>query len=162
MKFVSKNPNLRVVLEPGVPGDRLAGRIAKTGVYVKFEDGIAKVENEEMIKMMLNHPGFESDYICADDGSDPYAASRKSSEPDHSVAIMEHGRIGKNLNPKPNISFTSEQLEYIRGMIKTEAQKEAVTILKGLVAESKEKRVKNPAKKVVANKKVEETPNVEV
>ena len=85
MKFISKNSNLRVVLKPGIPGERLTGRAPESGIYVKFEDGIAEVRDEALVKMMLEHPGFNTDYITSDEGIDPYKNSRKSLEPDHAI-----------------------------------------------------------------------------
>ncbi len=116
MKFVSKNNNYRVVLKQGLPGERMTGTPATPGVYVKFEDGIAEVKDEKMIEMMLGHAGFGSDFVAPETEQDPFAATRKSSEPEHNVTEMDRGAPGKNVNPKPKFSFSPAQLKAIEEM----------------------------------------------
>lgn len=92
MKFISKSSNLLVVLRPGLSAQPLTGTPAKPTISVRFKDGVAEVTNQEMIDMMLEHPGFNGDFISADDVSrDPYAASRRPTEPVHVITELEHG-----------------------------------------------------------------------
>jgi|ERR1035437_958334 hypothetical protein len=93
MKFISKNSNLRIVLRPGLPAAPLAGRDAMPGIYVKFQDGIAEVKDEEYIKMMLRHPAFNSDFIAPDNGIDPFAHRRSEIEPAHVIQEMKYGTV---------------------------------------------------------------------
>lgn len=143
MKFISKNANLRVVLSPGIPGERLTGRLLTPGKYVKFEMGVAVVNDPEWIRMMKEHPGFNSDFIAVEEGSteDPYALSRKEVEPEHDNISIEYGHVGKNLNPKGHIPMSNEQKQVInkiaaemaKEMIKDLVPKMAKDLLKQMV-----------------------------
>lgn len=115
MKFVSKNMNLRIVLNHGIPAEPMSGRNAVPGQYVKFENGLADVKDEEMVKKMLNHAGFNSDFIAAEDsGRDPYADYRSEKEPAHMITEMNYGHPGKTTGAKPNL--TADQKKALRPM----------------------------------------------
>ena len=92
MKFISKSTNLLIVLRPGLSAQPITGTPAKPTVSVRFKDGIADVQNEELVQMMLAHPGFNSDFISAESVPvDPYAATRPSSEPSHAMTELKFG-----------------------------------------------------------------------
>lgn len=92
MKFISKSTNLLIVLRPGLSAQPITGTPAKPTVSVRFKDGVADVQQEELVQMMLAHPGFNSDFISAEsEPVDPYAATRQSSEPAHSITEMKFG-----------------------------------------------------------------------
>lgn len=92
MKFISKSANLLIVLSPGLQAQPLTGTPAKPTVSVRFKDGIAEVNQQELIDMMLRHPAFNSDFISADNiQKDPYADTRRSSEPAHTLTEMKYG-----------------------------------------------------------------------
>lgn len=94
MKFISKNSNLRIVLEPGVPSNQMAGVAGKNGVYVKFQDGEFNTDNVTTIEKMTSHPGFGTDYIMVDDnGEDPYAHRRAENEPVHVIQNIRYGQV---------------------------------------------------------------------
>ncbi len=119
MKFISKHSNYRVVLRPGIPGNRLTGTPSVPGIYVKFKDGVAEVKDEKIVKMMLEHPAFGTDntaefIIAPEDNKDPHELSRKNSEPEHNIVELDHGAIGKLINPKSPINLSNEQKEYIK------------------------------------------------
>jgi len=114
MKFISKSSNLLVILRPGLSAQPLTGTPAKPSVSVRFEDGVAEVQQEDLIKMMQNHPGFESDFISADTNvADPYAVTRTEKEPAHEMADIKYGapegRVIKG-GPKPKISPAIQKL----------------------------------------------------
>ena len=92
MKFISKSTNLLIVLRPGLSAQPITGTPAKPTISVRFKDGIADVQQEELVQMMLVHPGFNSDFISAEDiPVDPYAATRQSSEPAHTHTELKFG-----------------------------------------------------------------------
>ncbi len=92
MKFVSKSSNLLVVLRAGLSAQPITGTPAKPTISVRFKDGIAEVQQEELVEMMLAHPGFNSDFISTEEATvDPYASMRKGSEPDHIRTEIVHG-----------------------------------------------------------------------
>jgi len=92
MKFISKSSNLLIVLRPGFSAQPLTGTPAKPTVSVRFKDGVADVQQEELVQMMLAHPAFNGDFISAESvPSDPYALMRQSSEPAHIVTEMKFG-----------------------------------------------------------------------
>jgi len=114
MKFISKSSNLLVILRPGLSAQPLTGTPAKPSVSVRFEDGVAEVQQEDLIKMMKNHPGFESDFISAEANvADPYAVTRIEKEPAHELADIKYGapegRVIKG-GPKPKISPAIQKL----------------------------------------------------
>ena len=94
-KFFSKSANLMVVLSPGLQAQPLTGTPAKPTVSVRFKDGMADVANEDVVKMMLEHPGFNSDFIAEESPVDPYKFGRQSTEPAHILVDMEHGTPGE-------------------------------------------------------------------
>lgn len=92
MKFISKSSNLLIVLRPGMSAQPLTGTPAKPTVSVRFKDGMADVQQEELVELMLAHPGFNGDFISAEAATtDPYAANRQSSEPAHVLTEMKFG-----------------------------------------------------------------------
>ena len=118
MKFVSKNVNLRVVLSPGLQAEPQSGFRGKPGLYVRFQDGIAEVRDEETIRMMLDHPGYNSDFICLDEGArDPYASKRVESEPQHVTSELKYGQVVKTVGAAPEKKLPVELEEMIRTRI---------------------------------------------
>lgn len=131
MKFISKNANLRVVLQPGIPSDRSLGKAAVPGIYVRFMNGLVDIEDSEMIKQMLAHDGFNKDFIEADDvGTDPYLKTRKESEPAHTISELKYGHIEKGYGTKVPIKFTDEQERAVDIMVEQRAQKLLKEVLK--------------------------------
>ena len=125
MKFISKSSNLLIVLRPGLQAQPLTGTPAKATISVRFKDGVADVQNQELVDMMLAHPGFNSDFISADTVQvDPYAATRQSSEPSHVMTEMKFGTpvnrvVGKGDTPK----FSPEIQKLIQDMAVEMAKK---------------------------------------
>lgn len=92
MKFISKSSNLLIVLRPGLSAQPLTGMPAKPTVSVRFKDGVAEVTNQELVEMMIAHPGYNGDFISAEGVPvDPYAATRTPSEPAHVLTELKHG-----------------------------------------------------------------------
>jgi hypothetical protein len=119
MKFVSKQSNYRIVLKHGQQAEPITGRVAVPGMHIKFENGMVNVENEETCEMMKRHPGFNADFILAEEeNKDPWIDSRKESEPEHDVTKIEYGHVGESLNPKPKISLTREKQKVLKEMAK--------------------------------------------
>ncbi len=118
MRFISKHSNYRVVLKPGVPGNRFLGTEAVPGIYVKFEDGVAEVDDEKMIEQMKKFPGFGANFIIAEGGDDPYADTRRSTEPEHNIGEIKFGTVVGNPNPKPLVTITAEHKKIIREQAK--------------------------------------------
>lgn len=121
MKFISKNSNYSVVLKHGQPAEPLTGRIAVNGLYVKFVNGVANVINEEIIKLMLNHPSYNRDFISVEEDkgtADPWADTRADAEPEHDILNLEHGSIVKNVNPRPKITLPRDKQKILKEMAK--------------------------------------------
>ncbi len=134
MKFISRQSNYRVVLAHGQPAEPLTGRIAVPGMYVKFENGIAKVENEKLCEMMMKHPAFKKDFIIAEEGDkDPWNDFRRETEPEHSITNIEYGHVGKSVNPKAKIPLNREGQKVLKEMAKEMAMKMAPELAKELL-----------------------------
>ena len=122
MKFVSKSSNLLVVLRPGFQAQPLTGTPAKPTISVRFKDGIADVQQEELVTLMLAHPGYNLDYISAD--MDPYAASRGSSEPTHVLTEMKFGTpVSRKVVGAPNFQVPPEMTKIVEAMASEMAKK---------------------------------------
>jgi hypothetical protein len=132
MKFISKNSNLRVILTPSLSAEPLAGRPAVRGLFVKFEDGIANVVEQQIIDLMLAHPGYNSDYIVSEETSkDPYM--RRPTEPEHNIVEINYGHVGKNLNPAtPVTALPAEMKKAISDMAMAMAKEMTQAALKDL------------------------------
>lgn len=133
MKFVSRNANLRLVLSPGIPAQPLAGIASKAGVYVKFENGIVDVKEETIVKSLLDHPGFGTDFVEVEDAAkDPY--HRTESEPTHVITDLKYGhvegrKVSKAARPSPEVEKMIASLGYMK-------KEEVVKMAKEMVAEA--------------------------
>lgn len=92
MRFISRNSNLLIVLRPGLSAQPLTGTPAKPTISVRFKEGVAEVENEELIAMMLAHSGYMQDFISVEaNGRDPYKGARQQTEPAHEIVGLNYG-----------------------------------------------------------------------
>ena len=170
MKFISKSSNLLVVLKPGLSAQPITGTPALPTVSVRFKDGMAEVVQDELITMMLNHPGFNSDFISAEDAyGDPYAASREESEPAHVVTELKHGTpvSRKTHGPKEKLPDGMQKLvqetatELAKEMAKDMLPGMVKETLKAMAAEAEEENKteteEEPAKKEVKAKTAKKT-----
>lgn len=103
MQFVSKNINLRIVLRPSIEANRLTGMPAQSGISVRFEDGLASVENPDWVALMLAHPAYGRSYTAIKDGDDSDSL-RRQSEPAHDIMSIEHGSMVKRTLSAPDTS----------------------------------------------------------
>jgi hypothetical protein len=117
MKFISKSTNLLVVLSPGLSAQPITGTPAKPTVSVRFKDGIADVQQEELVMMMLAHPGFNRDFISTDNiQKDPYASLRQPTEPTHEVTELKFGTPVSREMHGANPNLTPEMKTLLQGM----------------------------------------------
>jgi hypothetical protein len=116
MKFISKQQNYRAVLRPGIPREPLTGREAVAAIYAKFEDGAITVTNPKMIEMMKRHPGFGTDFIEAEDGTENFGGPKKQMEPIHTITEMEFGTPGNVINPNkvPGSASLADKMKEIQ------------------------------------------------
>lgn len=126
MKFISKNLNLRLVLQPSMPAVPLAGQPAKNGVYVKFEGGVATIDNEEIVQKLLIHPAYNIDFVAVGSENQEQIAiaaerAQRAVEPEHEITQVQFGHIGQSLNPKPPVKLTPEVQEYLTKVAATMA-----------------------------------------
>lgn len=143
MKFISKNINLRIILEHGVAADPISGRAGKPSVHVKFNDGTADVSDAKLIKLMKTHSGFGSDFIEAPEtGLDPYSDTRKESEPVHQLTEMKYGQAVKTTVSPHKIKLTPEMNKVVGALAQELALKMApelaVKILEQVAGAKKE------------------------
>jgi hypothetical protein len=133
MKFISKSANLLIVLSPGLQAQPLTGTPAKPTISVRFKDGVAEVHQQELIDMMLNHPAFNGDFISADDiKRDPYAETRRASEPAHILKEMKYGTPVSRQVVGGDSSFSNLPLE-MQKTVKTLAAEIAKSMLPEMV-----------------------------
>lgn len=156
MKFISKSSNLLIVLRPGMSAQPLTGTPAKPTVSVRFKDGLADVQQEEIVTMMLNHPAFNGDFICADNiPVDPFLSSRQPSEPGHIMTEMQYGTPGKRVTAGVNMSKYPAEIQRI---IKETAAEMAKSMLPSLVEGTLKELIKTNEDKKAAASKVKKKP----
>lgn len=151
MKFISKSTNLLIVLRAGLPAQPMIGMPGKPNISVRFKDGVADVQQQELIDMMLAHPGFNVDYIAADSVPvDPFVAARKASEPAHEMIEMKYGTPeNRQVGGGDPTKLTPEMQKLVKAaaeeMAKAMLPSMVEHTLKTLVADRKE--AKAPGKK---------------
>src|SRR3990167_1342801 len=103
MKFVSKIQNYRLVLRPGIPGNSVMGIPPTPGLYVKFEQGIVIVNDQNIVDLILASKFFGRDFVAIKEGDvDPYLPQRKPTENEHVTTEMDGGRpVGTVQSQKP-------------------------------------------------------------
>lgn len=138
VKFVSKNSNYMVVLRSGMEGNRALGTHTVPGLYVRFQDGVADIKEESVIKMLREHPSFGVDFLeVKPDEVDPYKDTREDIEPPHVTAELKYGHVespkttGKvKITPQMKKVLEKEALKMLPGLIKSNPG-----LLKGLIVE---------------------------
>ncbi|MFA5396322.1 MAG: hypothetical protein WC346_09980 [Methanogenium sp.] len=100
MKLFSRSNVYLVVLENGIPANRMAGVAGKTTRYIKFEGGEANVDDDDTttIELYKKHPKYGLEFF--EENEDPFKVSRKASEPRHAIDEIEHGVAGKSIVSK--------------------------------------------------------------
>lgn len=155
MRFVSKSSNLCVILKAGLPSEPLTGRPAQPTISVRFQDGIAEVRDEELIKLMEAHPGFNMDFIAVDDGSrDPYAHSRAEVEPVHVLTDMKYGSPERRTIGKQKVQLTPEMYAAVQSVAAEMAKEMLPGLLKGALKDlakiAADGQVKDKKKEIAA------------
>lgn len=153
MRFISRNSNLRIILKPGLPASPLTGTMAIPTVFVKFQDGEAYVENEDLIMAMKSHLGFNVDFIAVEEGvKDPFAHTRTDIEPGHQITEMKYGHAAGTKSSAKRVSYTPE----MQAAIQAEAMKLVKEMLPGAVASVLGQAKKNIAEDETAKAEYEE------
>lgn len=139
MRFVSKSNNLLIVLRAGLQAQPLTGTPARPTLSVRFKDGIADVPEGEVCDLMLKHPAMGGDFICADEGHDPYSSSRQSSEPPHLMTEIKFGSpVGRKIVGDSKSVLPPEMMSAVREMAAAMAKEMLPSMvestLKGLLA----------------------------
>lgn len=130
MKFFSKQQKLRIILEPGMPGNRATGTPSVPAIYIKFEGGVANVTNEKLISLLKESRAFKVGEIFPE--VDPYAKTRRDSEPQHTVTEIKYGHVdgtknaGTTMSPDNKIAFNklveAEALKLVTKMMAENAK----------------------------------------
>lgn len=141
MKFISKSTNLHIILQSALPEQPLTGFAGRPGISVRFRDGVAHVDDEKIIQMMLKHNGFNRDFISSEDtgGIDPYAYNRQESEPAHTITEMKYGMPEKRTIGGQKVNMTPE----MRKAIQETAIDMAKAMLPGMLEEALKKIVRD-------------------
>jgi hypothetical protein len=151
MKFISKSANLLIVLRAGIPAQPITGTPPTPTISVRFKDGVADVQQDELIEMMVKHPGFNNDFVSAENvQAASFETTHKMAEPVHILTEMQFGtpvsrKIG-GFAPLP---------PELQNLVKTMAVDLAKSMLPGMIEET----LKGIMKAHEADKKpVEKTP----
>lgn len=129
MKFISKNSTYRLILRAGQPAEQATGRLPVPTIFVRFEEGVAEVKDEEMIKLILAHKDFMTDFFPFDNEdlkTQKLINERVSSEPEHDITSIEYGHVGRK---------TSQNKFNMSPEMKNQLMDTAVTMAKSIAAE---------------------------
>jgi len=160
-KFISKNSNYRLILKHGIPPEPITGRLAVPSVWVKFQNGIAVVNDDELVELMRRHPAFNVDFIMEEEGvADPYKSTRRDSEPVHDRVNIEYGHVGKNENPKSPFVLPQDKQIELQNYIKEEAKKMALQMAPTLAKEILNNLAKSSVEKAKDTQPIEENATV--
>ena len=153
MKFISKNANLRIVLEPGIQGNVLAGQLGKPGVYVKFQDGVVEIKDQDKIDKMKLHDGYNIDFISVDEKElDPYAHTRSEIEPPHIQAEIRYGHVDTIAIPKIKGKLSPQ----MKKILSEQAMIMAKQMVEQMLPDAVEQTIKALADKHKDDKKAED------
>ena len=98
MKFVSKNVNYRLILKPSSTISEDGVRRIIPGIFVKFENGVAIVNDEKRIELMKSNPYYGTDFVSPEDDSDfLFKTQRQDSEPKHTITAMKYGHFDETI-----------------------------------------------------------------
>lgn len=160
MKFISKSSNLLIVLRPGLSAQPITGTPAKPTVSVRFKDGVADVQSQELVELMLAHPGFNGDFISAEGvPADPYAMSRESSEPAHSITEVKFGTPVSKVTKGGNPQLSPEIMKLVQQMATKMATDMLPAMVESTIKEivSTQKDIKTSNEEKVSEVEEEET-----
>lgn len=142
MKFVSKSSNYLVVLSPSIPAEPLRGVPAIPGLSVRFEDGIAIVEDEQVIQKMMSNIYFNRHFFIADDNKnmvDALEKKRLEAEPEHIITEMKYGTPVKSHGSTVKKKVSPELEKYIKERIEDGIKTGLDIVLKKITEEKAEK-----------------------
>lgn len=122
MKFVSRATNLLIILKPSLSAVPLAGKLAEPGLSVRFEEGIAVVDRDDICEMMMQHRDFNRDFFIYQDGKDPFVNQRGLKEPAHQITELKFGTPVKSFGDKVVQPLTPEMRTFINDSIKNGIQ----------------------------------------
>ena len=123
-EFYSKYSKLRITLKPGIPGERITGRLAIPGEYVLFVNGKATIDDEtekEKFELIKRSTGFNTDFFLMEDEKDSniknIIENTKSSEPRHTIQEIKYGSVGETKGDKAPVKFNDTQKAAIKEMM---------------------------------------------
>src|SRR3989338_624957 len=94
MRFVSKASNYCAILKQGLPSNYALGTPSVPSINVRFENGMAIVDDPDHVRLMEKHTGFNRDFFSVDESAAaPFR--RRDTEPGHVVQDLSTGRPGK-------------------------------------------------------------------
>ncbi len=144
MHFVSKSARLHITLRPGISANPLSGQPFTPGVFVRFVDGKATVNDEATVNMMLAHSGFNSDFVSVEETQrDPYANFREEVEPAHSLTEIRYGHVEKTVSSPRARKLPPEMEKFINDR----AMEIAKSLLPEMMNQVMEKVAANNAQK---------------
>jgi hypothetical protein len=133
MRFISKSSNYNLILKAGLPGNHLLGTAPQSAISVRFQQGVADVNDERIIDMLKLHPDFGRDFVSSEDImpgiKDPFASLRKDVAPVHVVTEMAYGHPSKKTIGAPQ----AEMPPVLQEMIAAQATALAQKMFEGMV-----------------------------
>lgn len=116
IKFVSKNSNYMIVLKPGIEGSRALGTHSIPGLYVKFQDGVVEIKDEDVVEMLRSHSGYGTDFLeIKEHEMDPFLDTREAIEPDHVTGEIKYGHVERVKGPPRKVKLTPELKKIVEG-----------------------------------------------
>jgi hypothetical protein len=145
MKFFSKQAVYRLVLDRGIQENKLTGQPPVPGLYILFQDGMANVEDENIIQRLTNHPLYGKDFTSENAEGSEKIKSTSSIEPGHVIQEMKYGTVDKVVSSKPQNAFTPEMMSLLTEMARSMATEMVKTMSKPEVSDSAQVTPSNPS-----------------
>ena len=168
MKFVSKASNYCLILKAGFPANYSLGTPSVPAISVRFENGVAVIEDPQHVQLMLKNRAHGRDYFSVEDeAKDPFVDKRKETEPGHYIQDLSTGRPGQAMGSPVKVPESVMNLaksmaaDMAKGMIKEMLPDIVATIKKDLEGD-KPKEIQQEVKKVVSKKNKAPEPAVEI
>lgn len=164
-RFVSKNSNLRLIIESGFPASPLTGQLARPGISVKFQNGMVDVQDEEIVKKLLALPSFNIDFVSAEDtkGRDPFSATREEMEPIHVLSEVNYGHVEKSVSSPRSLKLPAQLEALVNAKAAEMAKAMLPELLRSLASMEKEtKAATEPAEVAAPAEEASGSPEPEV
>ena len=126
-----------VVIQPGISASPMTGTPAKPGIYVRFRNGIADVEDPEIVTRLMSHELMGRDYVAMEEGAkDPYAENRDEIEPAHVITEIKYGHVESKKTSPRKVKLTPEMKKLVNELAMEKAKEIMPELIDAAIAKA--------------------------